>query len=137
MSLGNPDQSQFKGCCVDTLFVQSLSSHNANTILVPAYVIRFWESTALHTFHIFLSSRHTFIGWACFWLWKSWSNLQLHISVCLCWIQIFEYQIAKMIENNSIKIPGKKKSFREVILNLYTESYITITCLPKFGVKYK
>lgn len=47
---------------MDTLFVQSLSSHNANMILVPAYVIRFWESTALHTFHIFLSSRYTLLA---------------------------------------------------------------------------
>lgn len=42
-----------------------------------------------------------------------------------------------MIENNPIKIPDKKKDFRDVILNLYTESYIAITYLPKIGIKYK
>lgn len=42
-----------------------------------------------------------------------------------------------MIENNSNKIPDKKKGFRDVILNLYAESYIAITYLPEFGVKYK
>lgn len=118
-------------------FVDSLSNQNVNMILVPIYVARFWERAALHIFHIFLSSRYTFIGWACCWFCKSWNNLQLHISTCLCWIQILEYQIAKMIESNSIKIPDKKKDFRDVILNLYTESCVAITYLPKFGVKYK
>lgn len=49
---------------------------------------------------------------------KSWNNLQMHISTCLCWIQMFEYWVAKMIESNSIKIPDKKKGFSEMILNL-------------------
>lgn len=42
-----------------------------------------------------------------------------------------------MIESNSIKIPDKKKGFRGVILNPYTESYVAIAYLPKLGMKYK